>query len=100
MFAMRMSAILTALLLASSAAQAQTAQAQTAQAQTAQAQTKTYVTTISKDGRSATTAGPNGTWTRTVSQSYDGSKTITTTYQPKRSGHQPMGDGGYKPMGR
>jgi hypothetical protein len=34
----------------------------------AQAQTKTYVTTIAKDGRSSTTTGPNGTWTRQVTK--------------------------------
>jgi hypothetical protein len=66
----------------------------------AHAQTQTYVTTITKDGRSATTTGPNGTWTRTMSKAYDGSKTITSTYRPHRPGHQAMGEGGYKPMGR
>jgi hypothetical protein len=66
----------------------------------AQAQTKTYVTTISKDGRSSTTTGPNGTWTRQASQGADGSRTITSTYRPNRPSHQPMGEGGYKPMGR
>jgi hypothetical protein len=66
----------------------------------AQAHTKTYVTTISKDGRSSTTTGPNGTWTRQVTKGADGSRTLTSTYRASRPGHQPMGEGGYKPMGR
>jgi hypothetical protein len=66
----------------------------------AYAQTKIYTTTVSPDGRSRTTTGPNGTWSSTTSQASDGSRTTTTTYRPHRPTHQPMGDGGYKPMGR
>jgi hypothetical protein len=87
MFSLRTCAVIVIALSGASAAQAQT-------------HTKTYVTTVSKDGRTATTTGPNGTWTRTVSKSHDGSKTITSTYRPHQAGAQPMGEGGYKPMGR
>ena len=84
MLSIRVGAIVIALLVSSAA----------------HAQSQTYVTTITKDGRSRTTTGPNGTWSSTVSKSYDGSRTITSTYRSNRPGHQPMGEGGYKPMGR
>jgi hypothetical protein len=64
------------------------------------AQTKTYTTTISGDGKTITRTSPNGTWTISKGQNHDGSRTVTSTWRPNKPGPQPMGAGGYKPLGR
>jgi Cu/Zn superoxide dismutase len=61
------------------------------------ANAETYTTTVSADRKTVTTAGPNVTATTTIARDANGI-TRTTTITPN-SGYQPMGGGGYHPMG-
>jgi hypothetical protein len=55
--------------------------------------------TVNRDGNSVTVTGPNATVTTTETSRSGTSATYTTTVTRSSSGYQPMGSGGYHPMG-
>ena len=61
----------------------------------AQSSTSVFTSTKTPDGERSTTTWSDGS---SVTTTTSGSRT-TTTYQPPGSGYQPMGRGGYNPMG-
>jgi Cu/Zn superoxide dismutase len=61
------------------------------------ANAQTYTTTVSADRKTVTTTGPNVTATTQISRNANVT-TRTTTITPN-GGYQPMGGGGYHPMG-
>jgi hypothetical protein len=62
------------------------------------ANAETYTTTVSTDRNTVTTTGPNATATTQITRDAN-TVTRTTTIQ-RNGGYQPMGAGGYHPMGR
>jgi hypothetical protein len=62
------------------------------------ANAQTYTTVVNREANSVTTTGPTATATTTqVSRNATGA-TYTTTIT-RTGGYQPMGGGGYRPMG-
>lgn len=62
------------------------------------AQAQTYTTIVDHDTRTTTMSGPTGTVS--VRSSTYGGKTTYVTTVTKTGAYQPMGAGGYRPMGR
>ena len=65
------------------------------------ANAQTYTTVVNRDTRTVTTTGPSTTVTTTQTARTGTGATYTTTVS--RNGgnsYQPMGTGGYKPLGR
>jgi hypothetical protein len=64
------------------------------------ANAQTYTTVVNRDAKTVTTTGPNATVTTTQTARSGTSATYTTTVSRNGgSSYQPMGTGGYKPMG-
>jgi hypothetical protein len=63
------------------------------------ANAQTYTTVVSRDAKTATTTGPGGTTVTTtqVARTAAGATYSTTITHP--GAYQPMGAGGYHPMG-
>ena len=62
-----------------------------------EANAETFTTTVSPDKNTVTTTGPNGTATTHITRNAN-TVTRTTTFE-RTGGYQPMGSGGYKPVG-
>jgi hypothetical protein len=61
------------------------------------ANAQTYTTTVSADKKTVITTGPNVTATTQISR--NANVTTRTTTITRNGGYQPMGAGGYHPMG-
>ena len=65
------------------------------------AQAQTYTTVVNRDAKTVTTTGPTATATTVLTSKSGSAATYTTTVTRNGgSGYQPMGSGGYSPMGR
>ncbi|HLZ01680.1 MAG TPA: hypothetical protein VKR55_05935 [Bradyrhizobium sp.] len=59
-----------------------------------------YTTTVNRATNTVTTTGNGYTATTTRTSNSSGGATYTTTVTRAPGGYQPMGSGGYNPMGR
>lgn len=66
---------------------------------TSTAQAASIITIYNKSTDTSTTTLPNGTTATTTYQRNGGNVKATTTFNRSGGSYQPMGSGGYKPMG-
>jgi hypothetical protein len=63
------------------------------------ANAETYTTVVNRDAKTVTTTAPNGTTATTTQVSRTSSGASYTTTITRAGSYQPMGAGGYQPMG-
>jgi hypothetical protein len=64
------------------------------------AQAQTYTTVVNSNTKTVTTTGPTATATTVMTSKSGSTATYTTTITKNGGSYQPMGSGGYNPMGR